>query len=389
MYVVYYGTPNDQWHTSAVIYYWIFQNASSKIYLYCINRQLFATSAFILHTDHDWTWGSFMTGKSAWVPILMWLRWLPNQHTTVGQVCTHGIWCPILHNKKKKNENVWYAMTRANGLRNGCMSEWNEKKTANESIAVQLGRYCWILVTNLRYHLMLLEKNLEIFRWKRTFCCHWLTHWGRVTHICVSKLTIIGSDNGLSPGRRQAIIWTNAGLLLIRTLETHFTGFWSEVNTFSLRKMRLIVPSWKWRPFCLGLNVLTYNIYRAIGKSRSCFAINTAYISILILVFEWFAGKLKHIHRTLYIYIYIYEIYIVLCVIAGPVVGFCHFFDNSYNNWSTAWQVFFLHIYRWRTTKSFNSQTIHTKSSCLANIINTSGYEYAGKIHLYGQYQGI
>ena len=32
------------------------------------------------------------------------------------------------------------------------------------------------------------------------------THWGRVTHICISKLTIIGSDNGLSPGRRQAII---------------------------------------------------------------------------------------------------------------------------------------------------------------------------------------
>ena len=33
-----------------------------------------------------------------------------------------------------------------------------------------------------------------------------LTHWGRVTQICVSKLTIIGSDNGLWPGRRQAII---------------------------------------------------------------------------------------------------------------------------------------------------------------------------------------
>ena len=42
-----------------------------------------------------------------------------------------------------------------------------------------------------------------------------LTHWGRVTHICVSNLTIIGSDNGLSTGRRQAIIWTNAGILLI------------------------------------------------------------------------------------------------------------------------------------------------------------------------------
>ena len=40
-----------------------------------------------------------------------------------------------------------------------------------------------------------------------------LTHWGRVAHMCVSKLTIIGRDNGLSPGRRQAIIWTNAGIL--------------------------------------------------------------------------------------------------------------------------------------------------------------------------------
>ena len=37
-----------------------------------------------------------------------------------------------------------------------------------------------------------------------------LTHWGRVTHICIGKLTSIGSDNGLSPERRQAIIWTNA-----------------------------------------------------------------------------------------------------------------------------------------------------------------------------------
>ena len=31
----------------------------------------------------------------------------------------------------------------------------------------------------------------------------WLTHWGRVTHICVGKLTIIGSDNGLAPTRNQ------------------------------------------------------------------------------------------------------------------------------------------------------------------------------------------
>ena len=40
-------------------------------------------------------------------------------------------------------------------------------------------------------------------------------NWVRVMHICVSKLTIIGSDNGLSPGWRQAIIWTNAEILFL------------------------------------------------------------------------------------------------------------------------------------------------------------------------------
>ena len=79
-----------------------------------------------------------------------------------------------------------------------------------------------------------------------------LTHWGRVTHKCVSKLTIIGSDNGLSPGRRQAIIWTNAGILLIRPLGTNF----SEIYTLSFKKMHLEMSSGKWRPSCLGLNVL-------------------------------------------------------------------------------------------------------------------------------------
>ena len=83
-----------------------------------------------------------------------------------------------------------------------------------------------------------------------------LTHWGRVTHICVGKLISIGSDNGLSPGRRQAITWTNAGKLLIGPLRTNFREISIEIRTFSFKKMRLKVSSAKWRPFCLGLNVL-------------------------------------------------------------------------------------------------------------------------------------
>ena len=84
-----------------------------------------------------------------------------------------------------------------------------------------------------------------------------LTHWGRVTHICVGNLTIIGSDNGLSPGRRQAITWTNVGILLIGPLGTNFSGMLIEIRTFSFKKIHLKMSSGKWRPFCLGLNVLS------------------------------------------------------------------------------------------------------------------------------------
>ena len=79
-----------------------------------------------------------------------------------------------------------------------------------------------------------------------------LTHWGRVTHICVSKCTIIGSDNGLSPSRRQAIIWTNVGILLIRPSGTNFSENLIGVQTFSFRKMELKMSSAKWRPFVLA-----------------------------------------------------------------------------------------------------------------------------------------
>ena len=83
-----------------------------------------------------------------------------------------------------------------------------------------------------------------------------LTHWGRVTHICVSELTIIGSDNGLPPGRCQAIIWTNDDILLIGPLGTNFNEILFGIQTFLFNKMHLKLSPAKWRPFCLGINVL-------------------------------------------------------------------------------------------------------------------------------------
>ena len=87
-----------------------------------------------------------------------------------------------------------------------------------------------------------------------------LTRWDQVVHIYVSKLTITCSDNGLPPGQLQAIICTNAGILLIRTLGTNISEIVSEIHTFSLKKMHLKMSSAKWRLFCLGLNVLSNKI---------------------------------------------------------------------------------------------------------------------------------
>ena len=90
-------------------------------------------------------------------------------------------------------------------------------------------------------------------------CCLSLTHWGRVTHIFVGNLTIIGSDYGLSPGRRQAIVWTNAGILLIGPTGTTFNEIEIEIHTFSFKKMHfkmspcvakssaMVLYMWDWR----------------------------------------------------------------------------------------------------------------------------------------------
>ena len=127
------------------------------------------------------------------------------------------------------------------------------------------GRWAWDLFNDLALY----DKPLCYAVWcccntvnfltnihKRHPIAHLLTHWGRVMHICIGKLIIIGSDNGLSPDRRQAIIWTNAELLSIGPLRTYFSENLIKMQQFSLKKMHVKMSSAKWRLFCLGLNVL-------------------------------------------------------------------------------------------------------------------------------------
>ena len=85
-----------------------------------------------------------------------------------------------------------------------------------------------------------------------------LTHWGRVTHICLSKIISIASDNGLATSRRQAIIWTNAGILLIWPLGTNFSEILIKIHISSFKKIYLKMWPAKYRPSCPNLNVLTH-----------------------------------------------------------------------------------------------------------------------------------
>ena len=83
-------------------------------------------------------------------------------------------------------------------------------------------------------------------------------------HKCVSTLAIPDSSNDLLPIRRQAIIWTNAGILLFGSLGTNFSEMLFEIQTFTFKKVNTKMLSVKWRPFCLRLNMLENMSFRGM-----------------------------------------------------------------------------------------------------------------------------
>ena len=106
----------------------------------------------------------------------------------------------------------------------------------------------WVVELELELELKTTELELEL-NWKNGIDPNpdnRLTHRGRMTHICICNLTIIGSDNGLPPGWCQAIIWSNTGILLIGPLETNSSKYQSKCNHFYWRKCIDKCLSVKW-----------------------------------------------------------------------------------------------------------------------------------------------
>ena len=138
-------------------------------------------------------------------------------------------------------------------------------------------------------------------------------------HICVSRL-IIGSDIGLLPGWRQAIIWTNTGILLIGHLGTNFSEILIEINTFSLKKMHLKQLSAKWHLFHLGLNKLktwqpyhvTCSIQVQISSIMRGILVFDAWCSYVLSIgshfqdeisISWHDFELKYKHKAKFMFI--------------------------------------------------------------------------------------
>ena len=107
------------------------------------------------------------------------------------------------------------------------------------------GIYCWRndVKTWIKYPIFNFSSSVQRFIQRdfssdifayvcNTLYMDTLIHWGRATHIRVMKLIIIGSDNGLSPSRRQSIIWTSAGILLIGHWGTNFNEIFTIIQQF-------------------------------------------------------------------------------------------------------------------------------------------------------------
>ena len=122
--------------------------------------------------------------------------------------------------------------------------------------------YLWIVCELILKYQPIWRRRYQCKMWNLSWIVPFSWCWAINTlrpsdaYIFVGNLATSGSDNGLSPGRHQAITWTNAGILLIGPLWTHFSEILNEIPTFSFKKMRLKVSSAKMsailsRPQCV------------------------------------------------------------------------------------------------------------------------------------------
>ena len=98
----------------------------------------------------------------------------------------------------KKVEGV-FTIHRRHCITPGTCCNFRSKLNSNPNLQPSL--FWYFALRAWQYNCHKFQNNFTLILWYFI-----LTDWGQMTYICVSKLIIIGSNNGLSPGRRQTII---------------------------------------------------------------------------------------------------------------------------------------------------------------------------------------
>ena len=137
-----------------------------------------------------------------------------------------------------------------------------QERRNSSAIAMELRLSCtnpsisWLAMTWLHQELAYQAMILTLFALNELGAVgKILIHWGRVTHICVGNLTIIGSDNGSWPDHRQVIIWISAGILLIGSFGTNFSEIYNifiQENAFESVVCRMAAIMY--RPQCVKVS---------------------------------------------------------------------------------------------------------------------------------------
>ena len=89
-----------------------------------------------------------------------------------------------------------------------------------------------------------------------------LINWGRVTHICVSKINHHWSREWFVAWSAPSHYLNQCWIIVHWNLKNKLQWNLNKICTFTFKKMHLKMSSVKWRPFCLGLNMLRTIIQR-------------------------------------------------------------------------------------------------------------------------------
>ena len=108
-------------------------------------------------------------------------------------------------------------------------------------------------------------------------------------------LVNIGSGNGLSPVRRQAITWTNAGLLSLWHSRINLSEIWIYETAYENS-----------RDFCLGLNGLMP------GNAIPVVSVLSDILFIAFLAFLWCSPVIKHLLFNAQSILFIYPSFIII-----------------------------------------------------------------------------